>query len=178
MFQSAGRARSAPGATPLSLTTASGRCITFLLYQDKCGAGCVIIFLLYKMDVYDFIHVRQGNVIGKWVRELRGPDRARFKLKVRALSQIDYDRAIGTKLLQGPVYKHIYKLKIHGEIMMRPLLCRGPIDNDSEYTLLVGAREENFKLLPSSAPGEAGERRQQVIDDPANRRQIRVRSRS
>jgi hypothetical protein len=127
--------------------------------------------------VYDFVDVQGRSVIGDWVRGLTPVDRARFKVKVRALVDLEYERAIGTKLLQGPINKHVYKLKIHGTIMMRPLLCRGPISNDTEYTLLAGAREENFKLIPADAPKQAERRRQQIIDDPINRRQIRARSR-
>lgn len=113
-------------------------------------------------------------MIGEWVRGLSTTDRAKFKQKVKALSEMEYELALGTKLLQGPIYQHIYKLKIHGQIMMRPLLCRGPFDNDSEYTLLVGAKEVNFKLVPLEAPAEAERNRQRVIEDPINRRQIRV----
>jgi hypothetical protein len=63
------------------------------------------------MDVYDFIDAVQGNVIGLWVRTLETSDRARFKVKIRALAQTNFDIASKTKLLQGPIYKHIYKLQ-------------------------------------------------------------------
>ena len=128
------------------------------------------------MDVYDFIDVHDGNVIRSWVRGLCPRDRAKFKVKVRALADMEYDRAIGSKLLQGPISKHIFKLKIHGQIMMRPLLCRGPIANEAEYTLLAGAREENFVLIPDVPLLRVEIRRQEVIDNPASRRQTRVRS--
>src|SRR5277367_1840281 len=100
------------------------------------------------MDIYDFIDAAHGNLIGIWIRTLSRSDRAKFKVKLRYLSDVEYEEAVGGKLLQGPIYEHIYKLKIHGDIMMRPMLCRGPIDNDSEYTLLAGAKEENFALVP------------------------------
>jgi hypothetical protein len=87
---------------------------------------------------------------------------------------MDHELAIGTKLLQGPIYRHIYKLKIHGDTMLRPLLCRGPVHNEREYTLLAGAKEENFILAPADAPEVAEERRGQVIRNPAERRQIRA----
>jgi hypothetical protein len=130
------------------------------------------------MDVYDFIDACHGNVVGSWIRGLSTSDRAKFKLKIRYLSDVEYDEAIRGKLLQGPIYKHVYKLKIHGDIMLRPLLCRGPINNDVEYTLLAGAKEENFNLVPEDAPEVAENRRAEVIGDPSNRRQIRVRSSS
>ena len=53
------------------------------------------------------------------------------------------------KLLAGPVkskrkkklVSHIYKLIIHGDRMLRPLLCKGPINMATEFTFLLGAIE-------------------------------------
>src|ERR1700678_3481488 len=51
-------------------------------------------------------------------------------------------------LLAGPLpkQKHIYKPVIHGQRMLRPMLCKGPVAMESEFTLLLGAIEINFKL--------------------------------
>ena len=88
--------------------------------------------------------------------------------KRRRLAQIDYDLAIDTKLLAGPIYKKIYKLIIHGDVMMRPMLCRGPIDNDHEYTFLIGATERDWKL-PTGSKEQADKRRTIVLNDPKRR---------
>lgn len=88
--------------------------------------------------------------------------------KLARFQQIDFELAIGTKLLAGPIYQHIYKLVIHGDVMLRPMLCRGPIEPEAEYTLLVGAIERGGKL-PKGAPQQAEENRQTVLDDPARR---------
>lgn len=88
--------------------------------------------------------------------------------KRRRLAQLEYDDAIGTKLLAGPIYRNIYKLVIHGDVMLRPMLCRGPIDNDQEYTFLAGATEKDWKLT-TGAKEQADQRRTIVLTDP-NRR--------
>jgi hypothetical protein len=113
---------------------------------------------------------RSENLILRWVRDerLTTRDRAMLNQKLDRLRQLDYDLAIGTKLLAGPIYKHIYKLIIHGDVMLRPLLCRGPIDSEAEYTLLLGAIEKGGKL-PKGAPQQAEENRLVVLSDPSRR---------
>ena len=88
--------------------------------------------------------------------------------KRRRLAQIDYDLAIDTKLLAGPIYKKIYKLVIHGDVMLRPMLCRGPVNNDQEYTFLIGATERDWKLSTGSKE-QADQRRAIVLNNPLRR---------
>jgi len=81
-------------------------------------------------------------MILRWVKDdrLSVRDRAALNQKFERLVQMDFKMAIDTKLLAGPIHKsqHIYKVKIHGQVMLRPMLCKGPINNQEEYTLLVG----------------------------------------
>ena len=127
------------------------------------------------INLYDYCSQNGRNVISEWSRELSRKDRAKFDVKTKALAEMDFQLAMGTKLLQGPIYKHIYKLKIHGEVMLRPLLCRGPIDNETEYTFLAGAKEVNFQLVPQNVSTVATARRSEVIADPNHRRCAHVR---
>jgi hypothetical protein len=90
-------------------------------------------------------------------------------MKFDRLRQVDHRQAIETKLLAGPIHKHVYKLVIHGDVMLRPMLCRGPIDNDREYTLLFGAIERGGKL-PAGSKERAEENRETVITDQTRRR--------
>ena len=95
------------------------------------------------LKLWDFLSSapRRENLILRWVSDekLTKRDRAILNQKLKRLCQIDFELAVGTKLLAGPIYKHIYKLVIHGDVMLRPMLCRGPIDPHTEYTLLLGA---------------------------------------
>ncbi len=125
---------------------------------------------LDRYRLWDFITRRGTNVILEWVKadRLTRRDRAQLNQKLRRLTQEYFALAIGTKLLCGPIYKHIYKLVIHGDVMLRPMLCRGPIDNEREYTLLLGAVETGGKL-PSGSKERAEENRTTVLQDPGRR---------
>lgn len=78
----------------------------------------------------------------------------RLNQKLDRLAQIDFELAIQTKFLAGPVYKSIYKLVIKADVQLRPMLCRGPVDVEREYTLVLGAVETGGKL-PSGAKEKA-----------------------
>jgi hypothetical protein len=82
---------------------------------------------------------------------------------------MDFALAWGTKLLQGPIYKSIYKLRIKQTVQLRPLLCRGPFDNDAEYTLLEGAKEIGRKLT-TGAVERANKNRDELLANPKRRR--------
>lgn len=58
------------------------------------------------------------------------------------------------QLLAGPIksernkklVSHVYKLRLNGDRALRPLLCKGPIHMDHEFTMLLGAIEVNTVL--------------------------------
>jgi hypothetical protein len=124
-----------------------------------------------KYRLYDFITSRGRNAILEWVKRerLSSRDRAMLNQKFTRLAQVDYDLAIDTKLLAGPIYKSIYKLTIHGDVMLRPMLCRGPIKNDEEYTILLGTTERDWKL-PAGSEEQADQRRTVVKNNPSRRK--------
>ncbi len=123
-----------------------------------------------ELNLWDFLDTRGKNIILQWVRDKRlsGRDRVRLNQKFARLVQMDFSLAIATKLLAGPIYEHIYKLVIHGDVMLRPMLCKGPISNATEYTLLLGAVERGGRL-PAKAREQAAQNRQTVIDNPSRR---------
>lgn len=106
----------------------------------------------------------------EWSLGLQKSDLARLNRKLKMLE--DNGPELGPKLLAGPIkgHPHIYKIRIDGRVALRPLLCKGPIDNDGEFTLLMGAFERGRKWVPSNAPGVAEARRQEVLSDPRARR--------
>ena len=122
-------------------------------------------------DLWDFVSPRAENLIRRWAdtEKLSKADRARLDNKIAVLKRDDFNLAINTKLLNGPLRKDIYKLKVHGQVMMRPLLCRGPIERLSEYTFLSGAIERNGKLEPSTCLSDAGNNRETVLADTKRR---------
>jgi hypothetical protein len=73
------------------------------------------------------------------------------------------------QLLAGTGVPHIYKLKVQGNPKLRPMLCKGTEDNDAEFTLLLGAKEIQWKYDPEDAPRIAALIREEIIRDPKRR---------
>ena len=118
--------------------------------------------------LYDFVSQQGTSIITEWLREERVSKRdvgqLNHKLDMLALNGPD----LPPKLFAGPIYKHIYKLIIHGDRMLRPMFCKGPFDMDREYTLLLGAIEANWKL--DHNPKEAEDNRDILLADGKRRR--------
>lgn len=125
---------------------------------------------MMQYQIWDFIDSRGRNVIREWVNDerLTKRDRAALNQKIKRLAQIDFELARNTKLLAGPIYRHIYKLVIHGDVMLRPMLCKGPIGIETEYSLLLGAIERGGKL-PAGSAEQAEENREVIIRDHQRR---------
>jgi hypothetical protein len=121
------------------------------------------------MNLFDFLDEDQKSVIHEWAKGLQKADKARLNLKFKLLAEMDFELAWGTKLLQGPIYKSIYKLRIKQTVQLRPLLCRGPFDNHAEYTLLEGAKEIGSKLTPGAVE-RADNNREVLLANPKRRR--------
>lgn len=66
-------------------------------------------------------------------------------------------------------FPHLYKIKINGRVAPRLFLCKGPINMELEYTLLLGAFERDDEL-PEGTLETADEYRKQIIADPKGRR--------
>ena len=119
--------------------------------------------------VYEFTDHRGDGVIVDWIRREKIQ-----KTAVAILNQkVDLLRQAGTlppQLLAGPIDGHIYKLKIKGRVQLRPMLCKGPIHNDIEYTFLQGCIERGNELDPIDAPGRAEKNRRIILTEPSRRR--------
>jgi hypothetical protein len=129
-----------------------------------------------------FEYVEGGeSAIGRWLRDqdISPRDRGQLMQKMDMLSRNGMDLPPG--LLAGPIkskrkpkmQSHIYKLIVHGQRMLRPMLCRGPVDTDGEFTILIGAIEKDGVLDVDAADAEA--RRQEVIADPKTKRRLNGR---
>ena len=120
-----------------------------------------------KWRLYDALDDGGHNIIKQWTQNLQKRERVKLNQKLDMLEQ--YGPDLPPQLLAGPIFDHIYKLKVHGPIQLRPLLCKGPIDNNSEYTLLVGAIEIQWQFEPPDAETRAAINRQAIIDNPLRR---------
>jgi len=137
---------------------------------------------MYRWRIYEYVDERGESAIGEWLRreDIQERDRGQLLQKMDMLAMHGMDLLPG--ILAGPIkskrqpkkfQSHIYKLIIHGQRMLRPMLCKGPLDMDCEFTFLIGAIETGGILDVDALDAE--KRRQEVIADPQNRRRLNGR---
>lgn len=116
--------------------------------------------------LYDYIDARNINDFQKWTQCLESRYRAMLNRKLKALED-ETERGLLPGLIDGPLkgHPHIYKLRLGGRVRLRPMLCKGPVNNDTELTLLIGATERDSKFDPINAPVLAVARRDEIIND-------------
>lgn len=119
-------------------------------------------------NIYDYVNPQGENEFKIWTEEQQKAQRAKLNQKIDMLEQ--HGDELPPNLLTDSGTPGIKKLRIKGNVQLRPLLCKGPVDVHSEYTLLMGAMEKGDKWVPKAAPDIANDRKQAVIADPNNRR--------
>jgi len=127
---------------------------------------------MLSYNLFDFLEQRGDclvNIIKEWTEGLQTRDRARLNEKLDKLQQ--HGMGLPPKLLSNTGVAHIKKLRITGRKIptLRPMLCMGPIDNEKEFTLLLGAIEQDGRLVPSNAVAAAKIHREIVIANPLRR---------
>lgn len=121
-----------------------------------------------RFQLFDYVNGRGENLILEWTKDLQKTDRAKLNAKLDALEALGDD--LLPEVLTGTGTAGIFKLRVKGNVQLRPMLCRGPINVGEEYTLLIGAKEVGGKLTPRDADAIAGQRRDEVRGDPARRK--------
>jgi hypothetical protein len=87
--------------------------------------------------------------------------------RIEELEELTFESIAG---LIYPFHHALKKMKIHGEVALRPILTLGPIDAKHEVTFLLIAKEINGKL-PPDVKSVGLQRLQEVENDPKRRRQ-------
>lgn len=118
--------------------------------------------------LYDYRNGLGLNQIKIWISSLEKKERVKLDQKLDMLHMHGGDLFPNT--LSATNEPGILKLRIHGNVQLRPLLCRGPVQIDKEFTLLLGAKEVGSVLRPKNAEQTAVLRKGEVTLDPANRR--------
>ncbi len=126
--------------------------------------------------IYEYLEKDGLSTIKHWLRHEAVSQRDRGQLVAKMDMLAMHGTTLMSGLLAGPIkskkqpknfQSHIYKLVIHGDRMLRPMLCRGPIDMDGEFTMLIGAIEVGGKLNVDATEAEA--RRQEILKDSKRR---------
>ena len=118
--------------------------------------------------LYDYVNEGGKNEFKAWCENLQTKHRAKLNQKLDAL--IQYGDGLHPHMLTDTNVPGIKKLRVQGNVKLRPLLCNGPVLVKSEYTLLMGAKEIGDKWSPKKAPESALVKKEAVIADPAKRR--------
>lgn len=121
--------------------------------------------------LYDYLDARGNNLIAPWIGALQKAERAKLDERIHKLR--NHGDELFPHILAGTDKPGILKLKVHGNVQLRPLLCKGPVLVHTEYTLLAGAKEVGSLLRPRDVTSTAVVRKTEVAGDPVNRRAIR-----
>ncbi len=111
--------------------------------------------------IYDYVNQHGLNEFNAWTLGLEKPQRAKLNEKIDKLAL--YGDALYPEMLAGSSVAGIQKLKVKGNVQLRPLLCKGPVNIQDEYTLLIGAKEVGDKWVPKGAPSTAATKKQKLL---------------
>lgn len=124
--------------------------------------------------LYDFVNVQGKNEFKEWAASLEKRERAKLNEKLDKLAQ--HGDELYPEMLAGTSVSGIQKLRSHGKVQLRPLLCKGPLINEKTgkiedaYTLLMGAKEIGSKWNPPEAPEKANKKKKELIDSKGKMR--------
>ena len=118
--------------------------------------------------IYDHVDANGVNVFRLWSLSLQPKERGKLDAKLDMLRINGKD--LLPEILTGTDVPGILKLRVKGQVQLRPLLCFGPIKVKTEFTLLMGAKEVGGKIKPNKAFETADSYKQDIIADPENRR--------
>lgn len=120
-------------------------------------------------SLFDYINNKGENEFKKWSETLQKIQRAKLNQKLDKLELVG--DSLMPELLTDTGIIGIKKLRIKVQnVQLRPLLCNGPINKESEYTLLMGAKEIGDKWSPQNAPQKALDKMREVIKNPSKKR--------
>jgi len=125
-----------------------------------------------KFSLFDYIDKNGNNDIKAWTLELEKSQRAKLNAKLDMLERLGPE--LFPHVLTDTRTPGIQKLRIKGNVQLRPMLCKGPINNENEFTLLIGATERDSRLVPEKADEKANDRKKIIIENP-NRRCLHER---
>jgi hypothetical protein len=118
-------------------------------------------------SLFDYTSENGNNEIKEWTSKLQTKERAKLNLKLDMLTSKGHE--LFPHVLTDTPTRGILKLRVKGKVQLRPMLCKGPINNEQEYTLLIGATERDSKFVPDKADQTANQRKQTIIKNPERR---------
>ncbi len=102
-----------------------------------------------------------------WSSNLQKKERAKLNSKIDALELHGGELIPG--ILSPTGVRNIFKLRVKGQVQLRPMVCEGPGRSEEAFTFLLGATEESWEYVPSKAPELAASFRDDLIAHPERR---------
>ena len=122
--------------------------------------------------LYDYVNSGGRNDFAEWTRTLEKPIRAKLNAKLDVLQRLGPE----TPVVAGPLKNtsnrgtQIYKLRITANnVQLRPMTCKGPINLEAEYTLLLGCTERDDAYVPRDAVDRAELNRAAILKNKTRR---------
>ena len=120
------------------------------------------------MKIYEWVDKNGRGVVTNWPK-LQESQRAKLDSKLDMLVNAHVDpktrQASLSGLLVGPGFggqQYIYKLRVRGNVQLRPMICLGPLGMN-EWTVLYPSTEKGDELIPSDAAALAEARRLEIL---------------
>ena len=122
-----------------------------------------------KNRLFDYKDSNGVNVMQLWAinMSMQKRDRGRLDFKIDLLERAGDN--LPPKLVHPTTCKHIMHLVVNGEVSLRPMFCRGPVNNQDEYTFLFGTIEKDIRFVQRDAPERAEQNRKDLKSNPKNR---------
>lgn len=121
-----------------------------------------------SFQLFDYRGLDGTNEFKSWTQSLQSTERGKLDAKLDMLQLMGF--RLLPEVLTGTDVPGVLKLRVKGKVQLRPMLCKGPINMESEFSLLIGAIEVGNKLKPANAPSVAADRKEVIRRDPDNRR--------
>jgi hypothetical protein len=121
-----------------------------------------------EFTLSDYIDEKGNNDFKKWTETLQKVERAKLNAKLDMLKL--FGSELFPEVLTGTPTSGIQKLRVKGKVQLRPMLCKGPINHETEFTLLIGATEKGNLLIPKDVDKEANKRKKMIMENPNRRK--------
>lgn len=141
-------------------------------WDSYCFVPIEIYVFSHKMAflLYDYVDEHGRNQIYIWTHSLQTKERIKLQYKLDDL--VMHGEGLRPQMLTDSGVPGVLKLRVHGGVQLRPLLCKGPVNMHSEFTLLAGAIEIGSKLKPAGISATAAERKEDVRRTPHKLRKL------
>ncbi len=116
-------------------------------------------------QIYNYVDDDETVPFKLWSDGLEKTQKAKLNSKLDALYM--HGEILRPEVLANTDIPSIFKLRVKGNVQLRPLLCREP--NGSGYVFLVGAKEIGGKLHPKDILDKAEKYKNKLLADFATR---------